>query len=115
MTKKIIAAILLVLVFTTGLLAGCGAKPVTEEDFDRLANYYFELKCNQEGNMGWEGEYKVQEDIIINSKTAYCLSALDAEGEVIYSLGIMKDGSGVYSYGMTTGKATRIGGSEVGR
>ncbi len=114
MTKKIIAAMLLVLVCTTGLLAGCGAKPVTEADFDRIANYYFDLKLTQSG-IEWDGEYKVQEDIIINSKSCYCLSAVDADGEVLYSLGIMKDGSGVYNYGMTTGKATRIGGSEVGR
>lgn len=113
MTKKIIAAMLLVLVCTTGLLAGCGAKPVTEADFDRIANYYFDLKLTQNG-IEWE-DYQVEEDIIINSKSAFCLSALDADGEVVYSIGIMKDGSGVYSYGMTTGKASRIGGSEVGK
>ncbi len=113
MTKKIIAAMLLVLVCTSGLLVGCGATPVTEDDFDRIANYYFDMKLTDQG-IEWT-DYQVEEDIIINSKSAYCLSAVNAEGEVVYSLGIIKDGSGVYNYGMTTGKATRIGGSEVGK
>ncbi len=113
MTKKIIAAMLLVLVCTTGLLVGCGATPVTEEDFDRIATYYFDMKLTEQG-MEWV-DWQQEEDIIINSKSAYCLSAVDAEGKIVYSIGIIKDGSGVYSYGMTTGKATRIGGSEVGK
>ncbi len=113
MTKKIIAAMLLVLVCTTGLLVGCGATPVTEDDFDRIATYYFDMKLTDQGTE-WV-DWKQEEDIIINSKSAYCLSAVNAEGEVLYSLGIIKDGSGVYNYGMTTGKATRIGGSEVGK
>ncbi len=113
MTKKIIAAMLLVLVCTTGLLVGCGATPVTEDDFDRIATYYFDMKLTDQG-IEWT-DWQVEEDIIINSKAAYCLSAVNAEGEVLYSLGIIKDGSGVYNYGITTGKATRIGGSEVGK
>ena len=103
----------LYLVVAVAVLAGCGAKPVTEADFDRIANYYFDLKLTQAG-IEWD-DYQVEEDIIINSKSCYCLSAVNAEDEVVYSIGIMKDGSGVYNYGMTTGKATRIGGSEVGR
>lgn len=113
MTKKIIAAMLLVLVCTTGLLVGCGATPVTEADFDRIANYYFDKKLAEQG-MEWE-DWKQENDVVINSKSAYCLSALDANGEVVYSIGIIKDGSGVYAYGIATGKATRIGGSNVGK
>lgn len=113
MTKKIIAAMLLVLVCTTGLLVGCGATPVTEDDFDRIATYYFDMKLTEQGTE-W-AEWKQEADIIISSKPAYCLSAVDAEGNVLYSLGIIKDGSGVFNYGLTTGKATRIGGSDVGK
>lgn len=112
MTKKIIAAMLLVLA-CTGLLVGCGATPVTEADFDRIATYYFDMKLTEQGTE-WV-DIQVEEDIIINSKAAYCLSAVDAEGEVLYSIGIIKDGSGVYNYGLKTGKATRIGGSDVGK
>ena len=113
MTKKIIAALLLVLICTTGLMVGCGAKPVTEDDFDRIATYYFDMKLKDQG-IEW-ASWQQEDDVIINSKSAYCLSAVDAEGEVLYSLGIIKDGSGVYNYGLTTGKATRIGGTQVGK
>lgn len=113
MTKKIIAAMLLVLVCTTGLLVGCGSTPVTEDDFDRIATYYFDMKLTDEGTE-W-AEWKQEADIIISSKPAYCLSAVDAEGNVLYTIGIIKDGSGVFSYGLTTGKATRIGGTDVGK
>lgn len=113
MTKKIIAAMLLVLVCTTGLMVGCGATPVTEDDFERIATYYFDIKLTDQG-VEW-ADWKQEADVIISSKPAYCISAVDAEGAVLYSIGIIKDGSGVFSYGLTTGKATRIGGTEVGK
>ncbi len=112
MTKKIIAAMLLVLVCTTGLMVGCGATPVAEADLEKIATYYFDIKVAELGEE-WVTIQR-EADSIVNSKSVYCLSALDAEGAVVYTVAIMKDGSGVYNYGLATGKAVRIGGCNVG-
>ena len=111
MTKKIIAALLLVVVCTTGLLAGCGATPVTEDDFDRIATYYFDKKVGEGEWVTWRQD----EDVFVQNKDAYCMSAVDENDEVLYTIAIAKDGSGVYRYGLVTGKTEKLGGCNVGK
>ena len=109
-TKKIVAALLLVVICLTGLLVGCSSKPIEEDDIDPIAVYYFNQKC---GETGWS-DWDFNDDTVVNAKEAWCVSAFTEDGDDVYTIAILKDGSGVYSYGLETGKAQRIGGCNVG-
>ncbi len=107
MTKKIIAVLLVVMMVMAMVLTGCGKKEVTEADLERIANHYFGEKFE-----GEKFEWKQEEDKVVTAKAAYILSAESESGKT-YCIAIIKDGSGVYSYGLTSGKAARIGSSNV--
>lgn len=108
MSKKVIAVLLAVVLCLGIVLSGCGNKAVTEEDLERISTYYFDKK--------FEGEHYTWErvdDTVVTAKEAYVTLA-KADSGIEYSIAILKDGSGVYSYGIATGKANRLGGCNVG-
>ena len=107
---KIVAAMMLLVVCVAGLLVGCGAKPVEEADIDRISTYYFDQKL---GDNTWTNMTRL-DDVVLTNKSGYCVSAETLDGSSSYCIVIMKDGSGVYSYGIQTGKANRLGGTDVG-
>ena len=109
MSKRVVSAVVLLVLCMTCVLAGCGSKEVTLEDVNRIAKYYFDQQFEDE-------EYEIQEekDAIVSQKEAYVRSAIGKDSGYKYSIAIHKEGSNVYSYIIESGKALRIGGTNVG-
>lgn len=109
MKKRLVALMLVLLVGLSLVLTGCTDKTVTEDDLDRIATYYFDKSFGDK-----EYTYKRENDTVINAVEAFVLTGDAKDGSATYTIGIRKDGGGVFSYGIASGKAVRIGGSNVG-
>jgi len=108
MTKKIIAVLLVLIMAMSMILVGCGTKEVTEADIDKIATYYFEKKFGDESFT-----MERSADKVVTAKSAFVVTGTSESG-IDYTIAILKDGSGVYSYGIESGKANRLGSCNVG-
>ncbi len=107
MNKKVIAVLLVLMLALSMLLTGCAYDEVTEDEIGPIAEWYFDRDFE-----GADFTYERNEDKIINSKDAYIVTGTSETGST-FTIGILKDGSAVYEYGIASGKAQRIGTTTV--
>ena len=106
MKKKVVAVLLVLMMVLSMVLAGC-SQPVTEDQIDDIAVWYFNRKFGDE-----EYTYERNEDKVITASECYVLTAKTAKG-IKFTIAIDKENGAVYDYGIDSGKAQRMGSASV--